>query len=250
MNEKSDFVRTKNIFDLNSETPFKLSRSKIEDFIRCQRCFYLDRRLGIGRPSMPGFSLNVAVDALLKKEFDLHRVNASTHPLMEKYGIDAVPFQHEKMDQWRSNFKGVQYLHEPTNFIVTGAVDDIWINKKGELLVVDYKATSTQEEINLDGQYKAGYKRQLEIYQWLLRQNGFKVSDVGYFVYANGKKDRKAFDGRLDFDVEIIEYKGDDSWVEKAIIEAHECLMGDKLPEYTPECEYCSYRKAAQGVEK
>jgi len=238
------------MFDPDSKKPFKLSRSKIEDFIRCQRCFYLDRRLGIGRPSMPGFSLNVAVDALLKKEFDFHRANASTHPLMEKYGIDAVPFQHEKMDEWRSNFKGAQFHHEATNFIITGAVDDIWVNKKGELLVVDYKATSTQEEISLDGQYKEGYKRQIEIYQWLFRQNGFKVSDKGCFVYANGKKDREAFDGRLDFDVEIIEYEGDDSWVEKAIIEAHECLMSDKFPKCNPECEFCSYRKAAQGVEK
>ena len=199
---------------------------------------------------MPGFSLNIAVDALLKKEFDFHRAGSSTHPLMEKYGIDAVPFQHEKMDEWRSNFKGIQFQHEPTNFIITGAVDDIWINKKGELLVADYKATSTQEEINLEGKYKEGYKRQIEIYQWLLRQNGFKVSNKGYFVYANGKKDRKAFDGRLDFDVEIIEYKGDNSWVEKAILEARECLMSDKLPKPNPECEFCSYRKAAQGVEK
>jgi CRISPR/Cas system-associated exonuclease Cas4 (RecB family) len=250
MNKKSDFVRTKNIFDPNSKEFFKLSRSKIENFIECPRCFYLDRRLGIGRPSMPGFSLNSAVDALLKKEFDFHRVRGSAHPLMEKYGIDAVPFQNEKMDEWRENFKGVQYLHKPTNFMVTGAVDDLWINKKGEILVVDYKSTSTQEEINLEGQYKEGYKRQLEIYQWLLRQNGFKVSNVGYFVYANGKKDRKAFDGHLDFDVEIIKYEGDDSWVEKTIMDAHECLMSDKLPEPNPECEFCLYRKAAQDVEK
>ena len=238
------------MFDPKSKKPFKLSRSKIEDSIRCKRCLYLDRRLGIGKPSMPGFSLNIAVDALLKKEFNFHRANASTHPLMEKYGIDAVPFQHEKMDEWRNNFKGITHHHEPTNFIITGAVDDVWINKQGELLIVDYKATSTQEKVTLEGEYKEGYKRQIEIYQWLFRKEGFKVSNKGYFVYANGKKDREAFDGRLDFDVDIIEYEGDDSWVEGAIIEIHECLMSDELPDSGSKCEFCVYRKAAQKIEK
>ena len=36
-------------------------------------------------------------------------------------------------------------------------------------------------------------KRQMEIYQWLLRKNGFKVSDTGYFVYANGITDARSF---------------------------------------------------------
>jgi hypothetical protein len=30
--------------------------------------------------------LNIAVDELLKKEFDLHRAEGTKHPLMEQYG--------------------------------------------------------------------------------------------------------------------------------------------------------------------
>jgi len=77
--------------------------------------------------------------------------------------IDAVPFAHENMNVWRENFKGVQYLHEPTNLLITGAVDDIWVNKQGELIVVDYKATSKNDEVNLDAEWQDGYKRQMEI---------------------------------------------------------------------------------------
>jgi len=101
--------RTRNIFDLASKEPFKLSRSKIEDFLRCPRCFYLDRRLGVGQPPGFPFNLNSAVDHLLKKEFDIHRARGSRHPLMEKYGVDAVPFQHNDLAQWRENFVGVQF---------------------------------------------------------------------------------------------------------------------------------------------
>lgn len=65
--------RTRNLYDLNSSEPYKLSRSRIEVFMQCPRCFYLDRRLGVDRPPGFPFALNSAVDALLKKEFDLLR---------------------------------------------------------------------------------------------------------------------------------------------------------------------------------
>ncbi len=99
--------RTRNIFDPKSKEPFKLSRSKIDNFLKCPRCFYLDRRLGVGQVSGPAFTLNSATDTLLKKEFDICRAKSKPHPLMKKYKIDAVPFQHEKMGEWRENFKGV-----------------------------------------------------------------------------------------------------------------------------------------------
>lgn len=240
--------RTKNLFNPENKDQFKLSRSKIDLFLNCGRCFYLDRRLGVDRPPGFPFALNSAVDKLLKKEFDIHRIKASAHPLMDKYKIDAVPFLHKDLDQWRANFVGVQYLHEPTNFIVTGAIDDVWINSKGELMVVDYKATSKESEVNLEAEWQIGYKRQMEIYQWLLRKNGYKVSDIGYFVYCNGKTDRAAFDGKLDFDVTILDYKGDDSWVEKAVKEAHDCLMADSIPKANSDCDYCNYREAVNDL--
>ena len=83
---------------------FKLSRTGIELFMRCPRCFFLDKKLGIKQPPGYPFTLNSAVDHLLKKEFDFHRAKKSTHPLMKQYGIDAVPFQHENMAVWRGKF--------------------------------------------------------------------------------------------------------------------------------------------------
>ena len=46
--------------------PFRISRSKIDLFLNCPRCFYLDRRLGVAQPPGYPFSLNSAVDKLLK----------------------------------------------------------------------------------------------------------------------------------------------------------------------------------------
>lgn len=243
--------RTRNLFDPKSKEPFKLSRSKIELFVECPQCFYLDRRLGVSRPPGYPFALNSAVDALLKKEFDIHRAKGEKHPLMKDYKIDAVPVPHEKLDEWRENFKGIQYHHESTNLIITGAIDDLWQNPKGEYIVVDYKSTSKSEEIKaLDKDWQDGYKRQMEIYQWLLRRIGLKVSRTGYFVYGNGRTDKKAFDGKLEFDLTLIAYKGDDGWVEKTVKDAHKCLMSSKLPKAGKDCDYCAYREAVAKTGK
>jgi CRISPR/Cas system-associated exonuclease Cas4 (RecB family) len=231
-------------FDPNSKAPFKISRSKIDLFLECPRCFYFDAKLGVRRPRIPGYTLNSAVDILLKKEFDLLRKKGEAHELMKKYKVNAVPYQHPKMEDWRNTFVGVQHLHPKTNLLVFGAVDDVWVNPRGELHVVDYKSTSTERKISLDDEYKQGYKIQMEVYQWLLRKNGFKVSDAGYFVFANAGKNRPDFDGRLEFELSIVPYRGDDSWVEKAVIDIKKCLESSDLPKSSPTCEYSSYRMA------
>jgi RecB family exonuclease len=241
--------RTRNIYDPKSKEAFKLSRSRIENFRNCPKCFYLDRRLGVGQPPGYPFNLNSAVDKLLKKEFDVHRAKQIAHPLMRAYGLYAVPYQHEMMDEWRENFKGVQYHHKPTNFIITGAVDDLWQDEKGEIIVVDYKATSKTTQVSLDAEWQDGYKRQMEIYQWLLRRNGLNVSNTGYFVYCNGKTDKEAFDAKLEFDIDLLPYTGDDSWIEGTLHEIKECLDGE-LPDPNPKCDFCNYRKAVGEAEK
>lgn len=231
-------------FEPESTEPYALSRSKIDSFLKCPRCFYLDRRLGIRQPSGPPFNLNKAVDTLLKKEFDIHRAKNTIHPLMAHYGIDALPFQHDKMDEWRNTFKGVRYLHPATNFEAFGAIDDVWVDPNGSLIIVDYKATSKKSEINLDAPWQISYKRQMEIYQWLFRKNGFTVSDTGYFVYCNGRTDAEAFDAKLEFEIHILPYTGKDDWVDDALIAAHECLMGSEPPPAAENCEFCAYVQA------
>lgn len=246
----SDYYKPHRKPDWNYGGPrFRLSRSKIDLFLNCPRCFYIDNRLGVARPPGFPFNLNSAVDHLLKKEFDIHRAGKTAHPLMKAYGVDAVPFDGPEMDIWRENFKGIEFFHEPTGFTVSGAVDDVWVRPSGELIVVDYKATSKDEEIvELNQGWHIGYKRQMEIYEWLLRQKGFRVSDTGYFVYANGIKDKEAFDGKLEFEVTLVPYTGDASWVEDALHDIKTCLDGAELPGTGESCDYCMYRDAVATV--
>ncbi len=238
-------------FDPSSPEPFKVSRSKIDLFSECPRCAYLDMKLGVKRPSMPAFTLNNAVDELLKREFDIHRARGSKHPLVEKYGLDAVPLVDERMEEWRDALRrGISYLHVPTNLLIRGGVDDVWVNPEGEFIIVDYKATSKKVGPSTEDDLYDSYKRQLEIYQWLFRRNGFPVSPTGYFVYVNGKSDADAFDGKLEFDVELIPYTGSDAWVEPAVFDLKQMLVSDEIPKVGTAfgggpCDYCTYRENA-----
>lgn len=241
--------RTKNLYDPNSSELFRLSRSKIDLFLSCPRCFYLDRRLGVGQPPGYPFSLNSAVDTLLKKEFDIHRAAKTAHPLMKHYKVDAIPLFHEKLEEWRDSLRrGITFQIKDTNVVITGGVDDVWVSPNGELIIVDYKATSKDGEVSLDAEWQEGYKRQMEVYQWLFRKNGFRVSKTGYFVYCNGVTDKEAFDGKLEFDIKLIPYDGDDSWVESAIREAIACLQKNSIPSSGEDCDFCKYREAVAAV--
>lgn len=229
------------------KTPYKVSRSKIELYMQCPRCFWLDTRLKIKRPSSPPFNINKAIDELLKKEFDSYRIKGEPHPMMVEFGLKAVPFSHDNLDQWRENFVGVTAIHKPTNLHVFGAIDDVWANDKGELMVVDYKATAKDKDVSIDSDWQICYKRQMEVYQWLLRQNDFTVSNTGYFVYTNGRYDLEGFFNKVEFTTKIIPYTGDDSWVEPTLEKMKACMEGD-MPEVGTAamggpCEFCTYAR-------
>ena len=222
----------------------KISRSKIDLFLECPRCFYLDVVKKVKRPPGFPFNLNNAVDMLLKKEFDRHREAGTKHPIQIEFGIDAIPANHPMMDKWRqSMYHGVIYQDTDKNLHLYGGIDDLWINGQGEYHVVDYKATAKDKPITELAEWTIGYKRQMEVYQWLLRKNGLKVSNTAYFVYCTGDNTADAFDNKIAFHSHIIPYEGDDSWIEQVILDLHSCLQSPTIPNKSDSCAYCDFFK-------
>jgi CRISPR/Cas system-associated exonuclease Cas4 (RecB family) len=226
---------------------WKLSRSKIDFFFECPRCFYLDNVLGTKRPGFPSFNLNIAVDELFKNEFDKYRKEQKPHPIMEEYKIDAVPFEHKDLDTWRDPFVAITHKHEETGLMVSGGVDDIWVTPENKLIIVDYKSTSKDSRIDKlgDSPWEKQYTRQLGVYKWLLEQNGFEVQDTGYLLYANADKNLPSFDNKLVFESTIIPVEATTDWIEPTLKEIKTCLDRTDLPPTGEKCEFCPYREAA-----
>ena len=217
----------------------KLSRSKIELFLDCSRCFWLDMKKGIKRPPPAPYTINSAIDGLLKQEFDVCRENGTAHYLIKKYNINAIPYKCKEINTWRTNFTGIQFHHKPTDFLVFGAVDDVWINPQGELIVVDYKATGAKEYQIYDS-----YKRQMEVYQWLLLQNGYKVAKTGYFLFAKVNKLGGFGEGKLSFELFIEPQEGDSSWIEEALQNSRKAI-DSSIPTPKADCLYCQFAQSS-----
>ncbi len=183
----------------------------------------------------------------MKREFDTYRKKAVPHPWMTDNQIKAVPMQHDKLEDWRHNFTGITTLHKATNLHIFGAIDDLWVDSEGGAIVVDYKATAKDKEVDIDSPWQISYKRQIEIYQWLLRQNNIKVNDTGYFVYTNGRLDKNGFFDKVEFRTKIIPYQGNTDWIDPVILKIKDCMDGDMPPVGVAAmggpCDFCEYAR-------
>ncbi len=68
-------------------------------------------------------------------------------------------------------------------------------------------------------------------------------------MYCNGKADKKAFDGKVEFDVVLLPYEGDDSWIEGTLIRLKECLDSNTIPRLSGDCEFCGYAEARKVLQ-
>ncbi len=230
--------------------PYKMSRSKVEEYIRCPKCFVLEAKYGVKKPGGVPFTLNVAVDNLLKREFDIYRQNKEVHPLVAASGLNLIPLSHPDLDTWRANFTGVRFTTTDNHFLIFGAVDDLWVDEAGVITVVDYKATGRQEAVTSlgEGGFYDSYRRQLEIYQWLLRNNGFEVSNIGYWVYVTATQKQDRFDNNLHFEANLVSYEGSSDWVDGKLDEIYKALNSEQIPEASENCDYCKFASARNNV--
>ena len=235
----------------NPDKIFKISRSKIELFFNCPTCFYKDAKIGLRKPPMPGWAINSAVDDLLKKEMDYCRSQDRPHGIFKENGLNIKPFIHEDIEKWQHTFTGIQYNDEKHNFLIYGGVDDIMIDEDDKLVVVDFKATAKKADILSSADvYDNGksYKRQLEIYSWLLQKNNFDVSNTGYLMYYNGDASKPHLGKEMHFRRTLVPFELDTSWIDPMVDDMYNCLQKDEIPYGNDNCEECIYLKTVSEL--
>jgi len=246
-------------FDPDNPSPYELSRSRIENFIRCPACFYLQQVRGIKYPSIPGFNINEATDILLKRDFDQYRGGEQTHPFLVKRGMShLVPYQHKDFELWTQSLHfgsegRMHTVHKPSKIKFGGGLDDIWRNTQtDELHIVDYKSTSQKakgKQITLDDKWKAAYKRQMDMYVWIMRHKGFTVSSTGYFLYCDGDRFSDYEFLRIDeavmrFEMSLIPYVVNTDWIEPKLLQIKDCLKSNTMPAHDEDCEHGKFLEA------
>jgi hypothetical protein len=160
--------------------------------------------------------------------------------LFASVGLDAVPFRHAELDRWRHNFTGVRWPDPETGWTLFGAVDDLWQARSGEVLVADYKATARTEMPTAANLYPS-YRRQMDVYQFLVRRQGLAVGNRGWFVYTNGDGRAGQFGDKLCFTTALVPYDGDDAWVLEAFRHAVAMAGQACAPGAKDTCDFCGY---------
>lgn len=245
--------RHRGIYKPGHEAPYELSRSRIENFVKCPACFYLQQVKGVKFPSIPGFNINEATDILLKKEFDACREKGITHPFLDSAGLGhLIPYQHEDFELWTQSLHfgaegRMNTIHDETYLKIGGGLDDVWLNTQTQQLhIVDYKSTSQKtmgKIISLDDPWKEAYKRQMDLYVWVMRRKGFDVSDTGYFLYCDGDRFTEepflSTEGAvMQFKINILTYDVNTQWIEPVLLRIRETLELGECPPHTERCEY------------
>lgn len=238
-----------------NNSKFKLSWKKINLFFQCQHCFYKEQVLGLKRPGIDAdsFSLNNAVDALWKNEFDQYRQQEKPHPIMIANNIDAIPFSNKLIYLWRDyQAGGIRSIDRVNSLELYGIVDDVWINSNQELIIVDYKATAKHKSLTSSthkNKWIENNEKQIAFYANIFRKNGYKVHDTGYFVFSTALHNQSFFNQRLDFETTVQSYKIDDAWIDQSLQDIRNCLDQNNTPEPSIDCEFCKYNLTKGHIE-
>ncbi|MEK7664222.1 MAG: PD-(D/E)XK nuclease family protein [Patescibacteria group bacterium] len=222
------------------EKAINLSPNSLNLYLECPHCFWLDKKLGLRRPPPYPYALNVAVDVLLKEEFDAYRKRNELHPLLLENKIKVKLFGNQRLlDQWRDNFQGIRYYDKELGAALFGAVDDILEFNDGKLAPLDYKSTGSRVANVYDR-----FQLQLDTYTFLLEKNGYKTPRKGYLAFYIVDKD-KGFIDRLPFRKEIHEIETNPSDIYEIFKDAVAVLKSDNPPAHSKDCPFAKWISGA-----
>jgi hypothetical protein len=221
--------------------PF-LSPSSLSVFKDCPRCFWLDRNLKLGRPRGIFPSLPGGVDEVMKKYHDSYRpLDQTPFMIQETDGVKLFPDQNamNKFRNWRTGLR-----IETPEFVCSGAVDDIAVEKDGKFSPYDFKSKGKEPDNDYPGKY---YQTQVDVYALMMEENGMPTSGIAYFRFAWPEFDPKTDDG-IRMKGKIITLSTDTNRAREIIRSAVECLSQPHAPESSEFCEHCGWlekRRAA-----
>jgi hypothetical protein len=187
----------------------------------------------IKRPAGIFPSLPSGMDAILKSHFDRFRDQNRLPPELSELNQDLNLFKNpELMRIWRNNFQGIKWTDKKGN-IFRGAVDNI-LQKGKKLIVLDYKTRG----FPLKPDTAEHYRDQLNIYNLLLRRNGYQTEDYAYLIFYYPKEVTET--GEVIFDTELVRMDVSINDAESLFRDALKCLEGE-MPAAGEECEWCRW---------
>lgn len=209
----------------------KISRSRLQRFLDCPKCEWLNYR-GIKHPEGFPFTINTQVDKALK----IARIKNNLLKRDTPYRLKA-------------NYKGHEIYGLPDDILVVrhdfnGFMKNEMLDltggnfigkfKANERILIDYKATgATGKPMKYDSM-----KNQLDFYWYIMSKMYRHVSKHAFWYYVEFKADVNII---LSHKRRMIHYIPNPTWVEDALDDLIDTLEDEYPPESSKECKYCKY---------
>src|SRR3989344_3146632 len=212
---------------------YKFSPSSLSLLKECPRCFWLHFNKEIKRPNGIFPSLPAGMDRILKEHFDHFMKKGLLPPELKSLNGEVKLFDDENLlTIWRNNFKGIQWTDKTGN-LFRGAVDNLLVKGK-KLIVLDYKTRGYP----LKEYTHEHYQDQMDIYNFLLRKNGYETEDYTYLLFYHPHQVEES--GHVCFNTDLVKIKVNIKNAENIFKKALKVLEGD-MPEASEECGFCEW---------
>ncbi len=219
----------------------RLSKSQLDKFVDCPRCFWLGQRHKLKQPDMISSKVWKGVERVTIAHYDAHR-QAKTTPynLVGYVPAGAIPLQRDAEGMKALRYWGKGLPFKVDNVLVTTALDDMleWCAEPGGIryAVIDYKSKSrlTDEESTADL-----YQNQADVFDLAANVNGLQTDGVVYFDYWSPISvegaEPPAGPGDTGFTMQkwasqVVELKVDHTRIKKLVLAAAACIES-KMPE-------------------
>jgi hypothetical protein len=209
-----------------------LSPSSINVIADCGRCGWRAMR-GVPRPRGIFPSLPSGIDLVMKHELDRHRGQGEWPPLLRSQNVPGKPLPRPPRTKLAFEDAG-------NKIRLVGMLDDAF-ELDGRVGPLDFKTRGSKAD-----EPHPAYVRQMNLYQVLLRANGWTPADFAVLLYLFPTPG--AVEGGIPFGVDAKRIDTSEAEGLRVLLKAAAVVRGP-MPSPSSKCEYCRWLKSANHME-
>jgi len=164
----------------------RLSKSQLDKFQDCPRCFWLAQRHKLKQPEQISSKVWKGIERITIAHYEAHRLAKTTPPnLIGQVPSGCIPYQADRIDMQSLRYWGKGLRFQMDGIEVSTALDDMLQRTMGAdgvrlYNVIDYKSKSKETDAKATADL---YANQADVFDLAANVNNYPTDGVVYFDY-------------------------------------------------------------------
>lgn len=216
----------------------RLSKSQMDKFVSCPRCFWLAQNHKFKQPEQISSKVWKGIERVTIAHYEQHRLAKTTPGNLAGFvPAGAIPYQADRIDMKALRYWGKGFRFAVDGVEVSTALDDMLQYDRDSVegmrklyAVIDYKSKSkaTDEEST-----RQLYQNQADVFDLACNVNGYPTEGIVYFDYwyPIAAKDRNATLTPENHHIteqvwgsQVVTLKADHARIKKLVLQAAACI--------------------------